>query len=126
MKKIISTVLLCVLLVSSVFTLASCNMISGTYEGEVNLVITTYKLSYEFKGDKVTITSKLGSISTEANATYKIGEKENGDKTITFTYGDGEKADGAAEGGVALSFNQGSDNDGKYIEIAGIRYYKAD
>ena len=33
MKKIISAILVCVLTLGIVFTLSSCNMVMGTYEG---------------------------------------------------------------------------------------------
>ena len=130
MKKIISTVLLCVLLVSSLFVLASCNTISGTYGGEVDLVLAKYKVTYEFKGNDVTVTSQLtssiGSLNpVSVSGTYEIGEDEEGNKTITFDYSDSEEeADGAAKEGTALSFNQGKDDNGKYIEIAGAKYYE--
>ena len=128
MKKIISTVLLCVLLVSSMFVLASCNTISGTYGGEVNLLLAKYKITYEFKGNDVTVTSQLvsslGSLTpTPVEATYEIGEDEDGNQTITFNYS-GDEAEGAADDGVAYSFNQGKDNNGRYIEIGGAKYYE--
>ena len=139
MKKIISTILVCALLVASIFTVASCDLlgknISGTYEGsvEVNVLVTkvSLTLTYEFKGNEVTVKSTasasgLGSVSSESvTATYEIGEDEDGNKTITFNYGDSEKVDGAAEGGVALPFEKGRTDDGvSYIEIAGVRYNK--
>ena len=130
MKKIISTVLACMILVGAIFTLASCgNTLSGTYAGEVNVLVAKYKVTYEFKGNDVTVTSKLSSSlgSIESNpieGTYVIGEDEDGKKTITFDYSGDEEAKGAAEEGVAVSLNQGEDDNGKYIEIAGVKLYE--
>lgn len=129
MKKIISTVLLCVLLVSSLFVLASCNTISGTYAGTLDVGIASYTVTYEFKGNDVTVSSKLSTVigdltPASVSGTYELGEDEEGNKTITFDYSSEDDVDGAEEEGVAVSFNQGSDDDGKYIEIAGVKYYE--
>ena len=130
MKKIISSILITVLLVGSLFTLASCGtFVVGTYEGEVDIVVAKYVVTYEFKGNQVTVTSKISSAlgsysSNPISATYKIGEDEDGNKTITFNYGDKEPGEGAAEGGVALPFAQGTEDGVSYIKIAGIKYNK--
>jgi len=135
MKRIVSLILVCLLLVGSVFALASCgNTISGKYEGEieVNLLLTkgTYTVTYDFKGDEVTISSvlstDLGSIAPKSlTASYEISEDEGGHKIITFNYGDKEEVEGAAKSGIPVSFSQGTADGVKYIEIAGIRYTAA-
>lgn len=131
MKKVLSTVIVCVLILGSLLSLASCGKtISGTYEGEVNLLVAKYTVTYAFSGKNVEITSTLssavGSYTTEpVTATYEIKEDENGKKTITFDYGDAEAKDGMEEEGVALSFDEGEENGVKYIKIAGIKYTKA-
>lgn len=88
MKKIISTLLVCVLLVGTMLTLTSCNMLMGTYEYEFLGKTTTA----EFTIGKVTITEEyelLGKIVTDTyECKYKIEEGDDG-KTITFTYEDG-------------------------------------
>jgi len=81
MKKTISMLLVCVLLLGTVFALSSCGL-SGTYKNDL------YTL--EFSGDKVHITAKVSvgvTITSEYDATYKISDGENG-KVITFTYAD--------------------------------------
>ena len=83
MKRIISALLACVLLVGAMFTLVSCgNTLSGTYEG------TFYDL--KFKGDKVSVIVKGEVLLT---GTYEIEEDDDGDKTISFDFVDEDKAD---------------------------------
>lgn len=84
MKKIVSTLLVCMLLVGSVFALASCfggNKLSGTYEATVaqNAVV-----SLTFDGDKVTYTVPgLDEFGIEGlSGTYSI---EDDKITMTFT-----------------------------------------
>lgn len=116
MKKTVSTILVCVLLVSSLFVLASCGL-NGTYKAG----ITTLKFSF----DKVTITDSvevLGAVTTKTyEAKYKIEETEDG-KTITFTY------EGDADQHLAIrgkqTFSEGEKDGQKYIQIGIITYYK--
>ena len=132
MKKVLSTIRVCVLIVGSLLTLASCgNTISGTYEGEVNLIIAKYTVTYAFNGNSVEITSTVsgagGSYTSDpVTATYEIKEDENGKKTITFDYGEAEAEEGMEEDGVAVSFVEGEEEGVKYIKIAGIRYNKVE
>ena len=115
MKKTISMLLVCVLLLGTVFALSSCGL-SGTYKNDL------YTL--EFSGDKVHITAKVSvgvTITSEYDATYKISDGENG-KVITFTYAD--DADKSVIFNGEKSYNEGSDNDGSYIEVGGIKLYK--
>ena len=120
MKRIVSLVLACVLLLGCVFSLASCaTMLMGTYTNE------TLKTTYEFSGNKVTkkTPSLLGG-TTVYEGTYEIKEdaENEGKYTITFTWG--EDADKEEDGGVALPFSQGEKDGTKYIEILGIKYTK--
>ena len=130
MKKIISAIFVCMFLLGALLALSSCgNTIYGTYAGEVDVLVAKYKVTYVFEGNNVTVTSKLsvalGSVeSNPVEGTYAIGEDEDGNRTITFDYSGHEEAKGAAEEGIALSFNQGKDDNGKYIEIAGVRLYE--
>ena len=129
MKKVLSTILVCVLIVGSLLALSSCGRISGTYEGSLNLGFAAYTVTYSFNGNNVEITSQLtsqiGSLNPSVvNATYVVEEKEDGTMTITFDYGDAEAADGMEEGGVALPFAEGTENGETYIKIAGIKYIK--
>ena len=90
MKKIISTILVCVLLLGCVFTLASCSKtVSGTYEGKIDIGLASYAVTYTFSGKKVTAVSKLTVgvvVSEEAKGTYEITENEDGTMEITFDF----------------------------------------
>ena len=133
MKKIISTLLVCVLLVGSIFSLASCStMVVGKYqaETEINLLITkvSARVTYEFGVlGNVTKTIVYG---TEANkesevteGKYTIDEVEDGKFEITFVW---DAAEGEEADQDIYSFVQGKDSAGKYVEIAGIRYDAVD
>ncbi len=116
MKKILSSVLACVLVLCTVFTLASCSKrLSGTYKS--NEIAGSYT-SFEFEGNKVYLkVVVLGMTSDEAiEGTYSI----DGDK-ITFDFGDNEDAEDYSD---AMDFVEGEEGDKKYIKIGGIAYYK--
>ena len=71
------------------------------------------------------VSSVLGSYeTTPIRGTYEIGKDDEGNRIITFDYSGEDKAEGAAEEGIALSFNQGKDDNGKYIEIDGVKLYE--
>ncbi len=117
MKKIISAVLVCVLLLGTVFTLASCG-ISGTYENGA----TTIK----FSGSKVVITDSveiLGAVTTKTyEAKYKIEDADEGKQTITFTYEDGADKHLVLNG--TKTFEEGKAGDTKYVKIGLVTYNK--
>ena len=116
MKKIVSTVLVCVMLLSCVLVLASCaKTLSGEYVNETTVFGVTTTTSYEFEGSNVTIKTSVSGFSYEYDGEYAI----DGD-TITFTFGDEDAEKYSGE----VSFNEGSDNDGAYIELDGTKYYK--
>ena len=127
MKRTVSLMLAIVLTFGMLFSLASCGGgISGSYQGKVDIMVASYTVTYKFNGNNVEVVSEAEALGglvevkpQSISGTYTLGETENGTKTITFTFGDGE-AKGAAEAGVALPFEQG---DG-YIKIAGIKYNK--
>lgn len=133
MKKIISTILVCVLLVGSIFTLASCStMVAGKYqaETEINLIITkvTARVTYEFDiFGKVTKTIVYGTEANKDSETYEgkyaIDKVEDGKFEITFTWNTDEGEDADED---ICSFVKGKDSVGKYVEIAGIRYDAVD
>ena len=79
MKKTLSALLLCALLVSVMLTLVSCGGLSGTYDG------TLFDL--KFKGDDVTVI--IGD--KELKGTYEIKEKDD-NKTISFDFIDESNA----------------------------------
>ena len=79
MKKTISSILLCALILSVMLTLVSCGGLSGTYQGLF--------FDLKFNGDKVT--AIVGD--QELTGTYEIKEK-NGEKTISFDFIDESQA----------------------------------
>ena len=119
MKRIVSLVLACVLLLGCVFSLASCaTMVMGTYKND------TLKTTYEFSFNKVTKKTEVFGKTIMDEGTYKIAEdpENEGKYTITFTWG--EQTEESEDDGVALPFSQGEKDGTKYIEILGIKYTK--
>ena len=119
MKKIISLMVVCVLLVGTMLTLASCGL-SGTYEAGTTTL--------EFSGKKVTITEEAevfgAKVSKTYEAEYKVEEDDDGEKTITFTYAEDDDKHLILNG--EKTFSQGEEDGKKYIKIGLITYYKAD
>ena len=117
MKKIISLVLTCVLLIGCVFTLASCStMLMGKYEAEVEILGQSASTTYEFTPftfKQITKTKILGNIDTETEeGTYKIVENEDGEFEITLDFEDEDVKD------ITATFEQGEG----YIKIGLITY----
>lgn len=116
MKRILSIVLACTLLVGCLFTLSACgNTLSGAYEAKAELLGQSISTTYDFHGSKVDIivkTTILGNVNTETvEATYKIEEVE-GKLEMTITKGENDSSTVILEKG-----------DG-YIKLAGIQYNK--
>ena len=127
MKKTISTILVCVLLVGSLLTLASCEVagfVFGTYSRTDDLLISEVTTTYKFGLGKVEVTTTSeGQITGNTDTStkeykYKVTENDKGEKVIVFTV---ETDDGSKT--TEYSFNSGKDDGGSYIEIGGIRYY---
>ena len=118
MKRILSAILVCVLLVGCVVGMASCGKkLSGKYSDAAG--VTTY----EFSGSKVTLTvSILGTKTYEGE--YSIEENDEGKQVITFTFG--EEADDKYSGNFVLV--EGEEDGKKYIKlgegILALTYYK--
>ena len=126
MKKIISTILVCVLLLGCVMSFTSCSkMLYGKYEAEVDAVVAGGKVVYEFTPfgyTKTTTTEVLGfEKDSVEEGKYKITENEDGDLTITFTY----EVDGKEEA-ESFSFSQGEEDGVKYVKLGLIKYTKVD
>ena len=121
MKKTISAVLVCVLLLSCVFALTSCGKIlNGTYEFKLT---DDNKTTYDFSMNKCTKTTTMGAIGFTKSETvegkYEINEVEEGKFEITFTWDvDGE------EKIETVSFAEGEENDVEYIKLGALRYDK--
>ena len=126
MKKIISTILVCVLLVGCVMSLSSCGkMLTGKYEAELDAGIGGGKVSYEFTPfgyTKTTTTEVLGfEKSSVEEGKYKIAENDDGELSITFTY----EVEGE-EKTETVSFSQGEENGAKYIKLGLVKLNKVD
>ena len=127
MKKTISTILVCVLLVGSLLTLASCEVagfVFGTYSRTDDFIIYERTTTYKFSLGKVEVTVESEGQITGSEDTftteykYKVTENDEGEKIIVLTL---ETDDGTETN--KLSFNSGKDDGGSYIEIGGVRYY---
>lgn len=113
MKKFVALMLVCLLTVGIALTLTSCGL-SGTYKD--SLGVTTYK----FSGSKVTLTVKVGPVETSFNGKYSLGKDDDGNKTITFTF----EGEGSDKYSGTVSFGEGKDDNGSYIKIGGVSFYK--
>ena len=127
MKRIISTILVCALLLGCVLSLASCGkMLFGKYEFKAtdsNKIV--HDVVYDFSIGKVTKTTTDGLFGytkdTVTEGKYKINEVENGKFEITFTWDvDGE------EEIETVSFSQGEEDGVKYIKLGFTKYNKVD
>jgi hypothetical protein len=122
MKKTLSALLVCVLLVGTLLSLVSCGiMLSGKYELKLT---DDNHVVYEFSGKKVTKTTTRGvfgySKSETVEGKYEINEVEEGKFQITFTW---ETEEDNIE---TLDFSQGEENGTKYIKLGGFTLNKVD
>lgn len=115
MKKALR--IISVLLVVSILTamLVSCGgKLSGTWmKGDEQ---TGVKL--EFKGDVVKTTTYMTAFGITSSSSSESHYKVEDGKFITWDI------DGSEDDSLSVSFLEGKDDNGKYIEIAGIKYYK--
>jgi len=117
MKKTLSLLLVCVLLVGCIFSLASCGKtLSGTYKADVVVGGT----SYTFSGSKVTLTAEVLGFEKSFEGTYEIAENDAGKLQITFTFG--EDADSKYSG--SFDFAEGKEGETEYIKIGIVKYVK--
>ena len=123
MKKFTKVIAIVLVLATLVCVFASCGKkISGKYTGEINVLVASYKVTYDFSGSKVEVTHTTSNIITGSSTTtvegkYEIKESDNG-MEITFTF---KNEDDVAKN-ATYSFEEGED----YIKINGIKYTKAD
>ncbi len=117
MKRILSVVLACALLVGCVMMFASCGL-SGKYEANLALA----EVSYEFKGSKVIVeVDPIIGDDVVLNGSYKLGKDDDGNETITITFED-TSSEEAKEYGGTFSFAKGEENGEKYIKIGMVKY----
>lgn len=126
MKKILSTILVCVLLLGCVMSLSSCGkMLTGKYEVEADAVLAGGKVVYDFTPfgyTKTTTTEVLGfAKDTVEEGKYKISENDEGKLTITFTY----EVDGE-EKTETFAFSQGEEDGVKYVKLGLVKLTKVD
>lgn len=121
MKKALSKLLVCMLLLGCVFSLASCvvsvgpvTMISGKYEADAGIG----GLTYEFGAfGKVTVTAEILGVSTSFEGKYDVDEKSD-PHMITFTFEDSKAKEYSGE----FSFSSGKEGDVKFVKIGGVKY----
>ena len=78
MKKTLSAIVLCAILVGCMLVFASCGgPLSGTYKGDV--------FNLKFSGDDE-VTVSFYNMNATVQGTYKITEKNDGTKTISFDF----------------------------------------
>ena len=111
MKKTLSIISL--VLVTAIMTvmLVSCGGLSGKYVAKAGIGGLSAEASYEFSGDTYT----YKGLMTTTEGKYAVED----DKIFFWDAEDGSKEDS-----VGVPFNKGSDDNGSYIEIAGVKYYK--
>lgn len=106
MKKTIKLLAVVMVVAMLALALVSCaKTISGKYSAEVDWTIFSGKVTYEFKGNDVTMTQTKGILGFEKEdtktGTYEIVESEEnpdklvikftfGDETATYSYSEGE------------------------------------
>lgn len=109
MKKTVSAILVCVIMVCSLFALVSCGKsLVGTYKAEKLLSDVTYEFEL---GGKVTKTSDRVIGKAEVlEGTYEFSDDNT---RITFTFG---------EDTYTHDFVDGEEGGVKYIKIDGVKY----
>ena len=125
-KTVLKVVALMLVAVVACMALVSCSKkLSGSYKGEINALVASYEVVYEFKGNKVTATRQVSSILGNSDPVviegeYEITEAADGDLQITFTYPSDNK-DEVIKGGT-FDFEEGED----YIKIGVAKYTKVE
>lgn len=121
-KSIIKVIAFSLVAIMLCCVFASCsNGPSGSY-GTDNFTLT-------FSGEKVELTYGDNK-KTTVEGTFKMGEDENGNQTITIELPEADSLLDITYIGIRAlfngtkSYNAGSDNNGDYIEIGGAKYYK--
>lgn len=113
MKKTVSAILVCVLLVGCIFTLASC---SKSLNGKYTADLAVTEITYEFGAfGKVTKTEDpfVGDTTT-VEGKYEINDE--GTK-ITFTFNDEANT---------YDLSTGTEDGVDYIKIDGVKFEKVD
>ena len=123
-KSVLKIVALLMIAIIACTALASCGKkLSGSYKGEINVLVASYEVVYDFSGNKVTVTHQVKSLlgnadPVEVEGTYKITETAGGDLEIAFEF---EKEDDVVKS-AKYDFEEGED----YIKINKIKYTKVE
>ena len=119
MKKIVSVMLVCVLLVGTLLSLTSCGKtLTGTYKSELNMGIAATSTTYEF-GIFGKVTCTINSFGSESVLEGEYEFNDAGDK-ITLTF---ENDEGVKESNT-YDFSSGEEDGVKYIKIGIVKYTK--
>lgn len=122
MKRTLSFVLACALLLGAVLLLASCGK---TLSGEYTLDGYVGSKTYAFDGKSVAITYEISGFEKTIEGTYEITENEEGEKRITITLDKEDEEDASAKVYAGeFSFSEGEEDGVKYIKIGGAKYTK--
>ena len=127
MKRIISTLLVCVLLLGCVFTLASCVFSAGpitiiTGEYEADLALAEYELSFSPFGKITVVEDPIIGDSKTHEGKYKVNSET---KEITLTWeGDGPSELVLPNG--TSEFSYGEKDGAEYIQIGLVTFKAAD
>ena len=99
MKKIlVRSIALALVLVLACLGFASCaKKLSGTYKGEINILVASYEVTYEFSGSNVKVTRQVESVLGDSEpvvieGTYEITEEDE-KQYISFDFIDEEEAE---------------------------------
>ena len=116
MKKVLSVIAVAMLTVMLCMSLTACGALNGTYGDASGLVGVEYK----FSGSNVEVTYGVVGFTKTTKGTYKTEKDSDGNNTITFTFEDSD----ASKYQGTYSFNTGKDDNGEFIVIGGVTYYK--
>ena len=120
MKKIISVMLACMLLVACICTLASCGKtLSGEYEA--NLIAAEVTYSFKSSGKLVVEVDPIIGNDVILEGTYAFND--DGDEITISINSNDEDADKYSG---TFSFSEGVEDGEAYIKLSGIKYSKVD
>jgi hypothetical protein len=128
MKKTMKIIAVAMVAVMLCLCFASCaKTVSGKYKGEIDVLLASYEVVYEFKGSNVTVTRQLKSAFGNADpvvveGTYEITTNEDETMTLTITIESTEED--AEDYAGKHSFVEGKEGDAEYIKIDGVKFVK--
>ncbi len=117
MKRIISALIVCILVLGCVVTFASCkdNSLSGTYTSEAGVT----SIAFSEKSAVIMISFSVGDFYS--SSTYEANYKIKGGN-IVFSYDKDQKKYEQLNG--KYDFELGEESGKEYIKIDGIKYTK--